>query len=293
MGLLVGDALGVPYEFHAAAALPPAAELEMTPPSSFRRAHAGTPPGTFSDDGAQALCLLSSLLDRGALDLGDFARRLVAWLDEGYLAVDARIFDVGIQSRVAIESVKRGTSPQRSGGTNERSNGNGSLMRLLPLSLWHRGSDEALARDAAAQSSVTHAHPRSQACCVLYSLWARRLLEGTPEAWADAVRAARPFVDAHELEEAILPAFSKPMRGTGYVVDSLRAAVGLNQLGSYEAVVKAAIALGDDTDTTACIAGGIAGIRFGVEGIPERWREALRGRELYEPLLARLLDAAP
>ena len=87
LGLLVGDALGVPYEFTAPEELPPMASLEMTPPSDFRRAHRSVPPGTWSDDGAQALCLLASLLDKGHLDLDDFAARLLAWYERGAFAV--------------------------------------------------------------------------------------------------------------------------------------------------------------------------------------------------------------
>jgi ADP-ribosylglycohydrolase len=292
VGLLVGDALGVPYEFHPAAEIPPIDQIDLSPPASFRRAHEGVPVGTWSDDGAQALCLLASLLDDGALDFEGFARRLVAWLSQGALAVDGRVFDCGIQTRRALFAIQRGAPARTVGGAAEGDNGNGSLMRVLPLALWHRGSDEQLASDAALQSQVTHAHPRSQACCALYVLWARRILEGRAEAWTEAVAAARKFVDRRELDQVILARFRAPPRGSGYVVDTLHAAVALNEAGSYEDVVKRAIALGGDTDTTACVAGGIAGVRLGLSAIPQRWRTALRGHELYAPLLERLLAQA-
>ncbi len=80
--------------------------------------------------------------------------------------------------------------------------------------------------------------------------------------------------------------------GSGYIVDALRSARMVQAAGGYEDVVRAAIRLGNDTDTTACIAGGIAGVRDGLQGIPARWREALRGRALFEPLLARLMERA-
>src|SRR3954469_20286014 len=67
VGLLVGDALGVPYEFHGPDSIPAVQQIEMAPPENYDRAHPGTPPGTWSDDGAQALALLASLLDRGRL----------------------------------------------------------------------------------------------------------------------------------------------------------------------------------------------------------------------------------
>ena len=161
-GLLVGDALGVPYEFHAPEALPPRADLEMVPPAGFRRAHASVPPGTWSDDGAQALCLLASLLERRRFVPEDFARRLVAWRREGYMAVDGRVFDVGIQTDAVLAKLAAGVPPSEAAPRDERSNGNGSLMRVLPLALWHRGGDAELVRDAHAQSRVTHAHVRSE-----------------------------------------------------------------------------------------------------------------------------------
>jgi ADP-ribosylglycohydrolase len=257
LGLLVGDALGVPYEFHRADQLPPREQLELEPPPGFRRAHPGTPPGTWSDDGAQALCLLDSLLARGAFDAGDFARRLV----------------------------------NRAG---ERENGNGALMRVLPLALWHTGSDAALVADAHAQSRVTHGHARSQVACALYCLWARRTLDGAPDAWREAVATLRGLYDhdtAHrrELDDVIRPDDAPRGRGSGYVVDCLHSARASTEAGGYEDVVRAAIALGDDTDTTACVAGGIAGLRDGVDAIPARWRDHLRGRELYAPLLESLV----
>ena len=98
IGLLIGDALGVPYEFHRPGDLPPRDQIEMKPPRDFRRSHAGVPAGTWSDDGAQALCLLASLLDCDRFDPDDFGGRLVRWFKDGYLAVDGEVFDVGITS---------------------------------------------------------------------------------------------------------------------------------------------------------------------------------------------------
>ena len=299
-GLLVGDALGVPYEFHPARAIPPLPEIEMTPPPGFRRAHATVPPGTWSDDGAQALVLLESLLRMGRLDVTDLADGLLHWRDEGRYAVDGRVFDIGIQTTTALDRFRRGTPADRAGSTESTGNGNGSLMRVLPLALWHRGSDAELAADAMAQSLPTHGHVRSHACCALYCLWARRICDGMPpgSAWGDARHTfevlyplghpAREEVEAHVFPRGAV----YRIRGGGYVVESLRAAVHLCAHDvplDYEQIVKAAIALGDDTDTTACIAGGIAGLAVGEGGIPDRWRRALRGHDLVEPLLDALV----
>jgi ADP-ribosyl-[dinitrogen reductase] hydrolase len=295
-GLLIGDALGVPYEFHPPGQLPPLEQLEFEPPPGFPRAHAGIPPGTWSDDGAQANCLLASLLDRGQVDVEDLGRRLVSWYERGYMAVDHHVFDVGIQTRNALAEFRSGTPWHLSGPRGERDNGNGALMRVLPLALWHTGTDEALVADAMRQSLVTHGHLRSQVCCALYCLWARRTLKGGARPWDEAVAVFHrlfPLGTAvrEELETYVRPHSPEAGQGSGYVVDCLLSARDCLRAGAtYEQVVKAAVALGHDTDTTAAVAGGIAGIREGVEAIPGRWRAALRGRDAVEPLVTALLE---
>ncbi len=293
-GLLIGDALGVPYEFHSAAEIPPASAIAFTPPPGFRRSHASVLPGTWSDDGALALVLLQSLLTCERLDLDDLAERMVDWYTTGYMAVDQRVFDVGIQTQQAIRRLQQGVDPAVAGATDEWSNGNGSLMRVLPLALWHRSSDADLVQDAHRQSLLTHGHLRSQVCCALYCLWARYTLLGTPMAWQQAVSRLKTIYGHDspayaELIDAIQPEHLLPGQGTGYVVDTLRSARWVMQAPSYEQVVKAAIQLGNDTDTTACVAGGIAGVQYGLSGIPQAWLNDLRGQELVQDLLHRLL----
>ncbi|MEL6615235.1 MAG: ADP-ribosylglycohydrolase family protein [Bacteroidota bacterium] len=293
-GLLIGDALGVPYEFHPPEALPPLSAIEFDPPDAFARAHDEVPPGTWSDDGAQALALLASLIEQDGLDLDDLGQRLVAWKTSGYMAVDKKVFDIGIQTQEALKAIEIGVPPAAAGPRHELANGNGSLMRVLPLALWHVGSDADLVRDARAQSRVTHGHPRAQLCCALYCLWARNLLDGTGD-WPEAVSTLGALLDpaspdTYELE--LILTYGK-RGGTGYVVDCLHSARLALKHDTYEDVVKAAVAIGHDTDTTACVAGGLAGLRTGIEGIPSHWREALRGREIAEPLLARLLAREP
>jgi ADP-ribosyl-[dinitrogen reductase] hydrolase len=294
VGLLVGDALGVPYEFHPPDEIPPPDQIEMQPPPGFRRAHAGVPPGTWSDDGAHALCLLASLLHCGRLDPEDLMRRITNWYELGYLAVDGKVFDVGIQTSQALRNFQLGRPALECGPAGERDNGNGSLMRVLPLALWHRGSDVELIADARTQSRITHGHVRSQLCCALYCMWARSILEDHETPWASAVATVRAHcgpdaTERAELEQHIRPD-DEPMSGTGsgYVVDCLRSAVMVQREANYEAVVRAAIGLGNDTDTTACVAGGIAGLRWGLDAIPTRWSARLRGTELFDELLDRL-----
>ena len=297
LGLLVGDALGVPYEFHAPADIPPPLQIEMTPPPGFARTYPSVPPGTWSDDGAQALCLLLSLLECGRFDADDFGQRLLRWRNSGYLAVGGDVFDIGITTNQALSAIQSGTPALRAGPTGQYDNGNGSLMRVLPLALWHSGSDAELVQDAHAQSRVTHGHLRSQVCCALYCLWARRILDGVPSPWPDAVLTLRAlYADrpaaTEELEGFVRPDDLSPGTGSGYVVDSLRSArwIIAQHGGNYVEAVRAAIALGQDTDTTACITGGIAGLLCGSDGIPKRWRDSLRGMEMVRPLRDGLLQ---
>ena len=293
-GLLVGDALGVPYEFHLPGAIPLAEGIEFDPPAGFHRSHPGVPPGTWSDDGAHALCLLASLLHCNRVDPEDLMRRLSNWYTAGYMAVDGVVFDVGIQTSRALAAFRAGSPAVEAGPRATGDNGNGSLMRVLPLALWHRGTDAELVADAQLQSRVTHGHARAQVCCALYCLWARRTLDGESGPWTAAVSALRDnYADGSpeqaELEFHIRPDDEPSGEGGGYVVDCLRSARRVLQEPDYASVVRAAIRLGHDTDTTACVAGGIAGIRDGIEGIPRRWRDALREPELFLPLLDRLL----
>lgn len=294
-GLLVGDAVGVPYEFHAPHELPPRTKLDMVPPPDFARAHTRIPPGTWSDDGAQALALLASLLTHRALHLEDFAQRLLDWYQHGDYAVDHDVFDVGIQTRQALDALARGIPPTQSGPNHERANGNGSLMRVLPLALWHTGPDADLVHAAHGQSLVTHGHLRAQVCCALYCLWARRLLEETPDPWQNAVATLRALYGPQsparlELDTHLRPDDPPAGHGSGYVVDCLNSARLALEADTYEAVIQTAIALGNDTDTTACVAGGLAGLREGVRAIPARWLDALRGKDIVKPLLEKLLN---
>lgn len=247
---------------------------------------------------AQALCLLASLVACDRLDIEDLGRRLLAWYQEGYLAVDGRVFDVGVQTAYAIRRLGRGFhATHAAAAADEKANGNGSLMRVLPLALWHQGDDAELVNDAHRQSLVTHGHLRAQVCCALYCLWARRTLEQAADPWAAAVasiravygRAANGTAMLGELEFHVRPDDPSAGQGGGYVVDCLRSARWAVARGNYPRAIKAAISLGRDTDTTACVAGGIAGVRDGVLGIPKRWRQGIRGCELADPLVAALV----
>jgi len=289
LGLLVGDACGVPYEFRDPRDLPPFEQLEMRPPEHFARSYAHVKLGTWSDDGAQALCLYASMRECGMYHAQDYAARLIKWHDRGYMAVDHYVFDIGNQTSTAIGRLKQGAPTRYSGLGGERNNGNGALMRCLPLALLHQGNDVALVYEAQAQARLTHAHVRSQVCCALYCLWARREMEQHTSPWESAVATIRSIYRRdppalQELDENIRPERPPSGKGTGYVLDSLHSARWACLGQDYETIVKRAISLGNDTDTTACIAGGIAGLRHGAGRIPTRWLEQLRGTETLTEL---------
>ena len=303
-GLLVGDALGVPYEFYEAKELPVYEKIEMTPPAGFQKTYPKIAAGTWSDDGAQALCLMDSLLKHGKFSLKAYSDALLAWYEEGFWAVGGVVFDVGVQTADALNAYKRGIPATDCGLMNPEGKGNGALMRVLPLALWHfvqGGTDlekrnRELVRDAHSQCQITHGHLCNQVCCALYCLAAQGLLEGKEarEAIQEGVCALRSIYREQpeyerELEWSIRPDIPWEGRGTGYVVDCLRSAfMILEQASDYEDAIKRAVLLGNDTDTTACVTGGLAGIRYGLRKIPERWLNALKEREKVEDLLAQL-----
>lgn len=278
-GHLVGDALGVPYEFTPADVLPSIIEWR-----GFGT-H-GQPPGTWSDDGALMLCLLASLADKGCFDPEDVGRRFLAWLDSGYMAAGGVVFDCGGTVRKAIERLRRGAEPLDAGPKDEWSNGNGSLMRILPLSLWASRLPLEKQIDLSHKGSmITHGHLRSQVCCAVYSVVARLILKGShrkelmrealdliQEVYAKDERWGESYL--RELEE--LRTYTL-RTGSGYVVDCLLSSMdALSSASSFEEAVIRAIRYGNDTDTTAAVTGGLAGLVFGLEGIPHNWISGLR-----------------
>jgi ADP-ribosylglycohydrolase len=297
-GHLLGDAAGVPYEFKPASALAPWTDaIDMAPPRDFPRAH-GVPVGTWSDDGALMLCLLESLVEAGAFDPVDQMCRAVRWLTEGHLAVDHHVFDVGNTTSVALRRGARlldeGQSPVQAGERHEHSQGNGSLMRILPLALWHRGTPDELVERAMIQSCLTHAHPTCRICCAIYCLWARNILDGVDgpfeAAFADVEALHGGSPDFRPVFETLRDWSTRRPGGSGYVVDTLLSAKWAVETGrDFKDVVKRSILLGNDTDTTAAVAGGIAGLQAGAAGLPADWLGLLRGKEWVDPLVAGLV----
>ena len=300
LGHLAGDALGVPVQFK------PRSDRRADPVDGMRGYGTDNqPPGTWSDDGSLTLCTAEALLD--GFDLQRVADNFVRWLDQGYWTPFGRAFDIGHTTRHAIKQLRRGVPPLEAGGTREQDNGNGSLMRILPLALrWPSLPVSELLTRAHALSCLTHAHPRSQLACGFYTVLATRLLAGeTPvsgyQQTIDLVLSTyqQPPFDSE------LPHFQRvfsgeiatvpedEINGDGYVVHTLEASLWcLLRVEIYREVVLTAVNLGEDTDSTAAVAGGLAGIVWGLDNIPAAWVDGLARIRDIRALAARLAAAS-
>lgn len=303
MGLCVGDALGVPVEFISREV------LKANPVTGMRGFGTHNQPiGTWSDDTSMTLCLVDSLA--GGLDYKDIMTKFQLWLTEGAYTPHGEVFDVGISTRQAIKRFMIGTEPLKCGGVGERDNGNGSLMRILPLLFYIQslyGTDFEEVDEAFSiihdVSALTHAHKRSKIACGIYISVASMLIDKMdlknavelgiykageyykqkPEFKDELSRFSRLFdEDFQKLDE-------RKIKSSGYVVDTLEAAIWcLLNSKSYKECVLMAVNLGEDTDTVAAVAGGLAGLYYGYENIPEKWINQIVKREYIEELSNRL-----
>lgn len=261
-GLAVGDALGVPAEFKTRGSF---AIKDMVGYGTHHQ-----PAGTWSDDTSMTLATCDAIKKAGNVDIAVIREAFCDWLFHGKYAVGHIVFDCGNTTGQAL---------QRGHGFDDiRSNGNGSLMRILPLAFTN--SDE---RTIEAVSSITHAHAISVRACQIYVRCARRLLAGEDLAMIlKDMEEAEPFHRLSQLEELR----ESDIRSSGYVVDTLEAALwSLVHSNSYAEAVLKVVNLGDDTDTVGAVAGGLAGIIYGFEGIPKEWLNRLRGKEIIESSL--------
>lgn len=171
LGLAIGDALGVPVEFQSRESLKNNPVVGMRAYGSHRQ-----PLGTWSDDSSLAFCLAESLTE--GYDLRDLSNRFVNWYNYNYWTPHGHVFDIGITTSRAIHQLELGIEPTKAGGRDESSNGNGSLMRILPLLFFiHNKPIEerfAIIKDV---SSLTHGHIRSVIACFYYLEFARLLLQ--------------------------------------------------------------------------------------------------------------------
>jgi ADP-ribosylglycohydrolase/O-acetyl-ADP-ribose deacetylase (regulator of RNase III) len=286
-GSLAGDALGVPVEFQNRAA------VQGNPVTGMRGY--GThhqPAGTWSDDSSMLLCTAESLLAH-EFSPEDLAQRFLRWDRENYWTPHGVVFDMGVATSQAIRRFAVGTPALECGGRDLYDNGNGSLMRILPVCLRFAAADnDSFVSFIEAASSITHGHRRSLMACVMLGFVVRRLLRG--ETPVTAVAGAHgEFAAIYEQrwpEE--LPAFRNVLSpclagfpeheisSGGYVIETLEASLWcLLTTDSFSDCVLKAVNLGGDTDTTGCVAGGLAGVCYGVDSIPPEWIATLARRE--------------
>lgn len=251
-GAAVGDALGVPYEFKA--------RDSFTCAGMVGHGTHDQPAGTWSDDTALLLATCDSVKRRGRVDVTDMLDRFRSWFDHGAYTPDGTVFDVGLTTST---SLYRGY-----GAVEEWSNGNGSLMRIAPLAFCDASDVEVRA-----VSAITHAHRTSTEACVEFVHMLRR--------------AADEPLDLRESMGSIFGDVPREeVRSGGFVRDTLQASLWcFANTDNYVDCVLTAVNLGSDTDTTACVAGALAGTAYGVDAIPEDWREALRGADVLEGVL--------
>lgn len=284
-GLAVGDALGVPVEFYSRSSLKENPVSEMIGYGTHYQ-----PLGTWSDDSSLAFCLAESLCK--GFDLFDIARNFVKWYSTELWTPHEQVFDIGIATRNAIHNIAKGHQPELCGGFEEKDNGNGSLMRILPLVFYLQNEKdiEIIYKTVKDVSSITHAHFRSVFACFIYVVYCLEILKGKDkiEAYKEMQNILSNFLENKNFNPIEIQLFDRVLKNdistfpeenihsSGYVLDSLQASLWcfLNS-DSYEETVLKAVNLGEDTDTTGAIAGGLAGIYYGIENIPKKWIENL------------------
>lgn len=317
-GVAVGDALGFPAQFE------PRSERKKRPVvdmGQYRdekgqiRAWREGLTGLWSDDTSLTLCLAESLL--GGFDLKDQAEKFVAWLDQGYLSARDRAFDVGMQTNESLAKVRTILKSGRydeledlAADADEQSNGNGSLMRILPLLMFIKGWDSKHLFDLVRKASaLTHPHIRSTLCCFLYLRMAEHIIAPTDKftSFEQARKDTLELMDSlncadteykalHRLLHADLGKLpEEEIDSGGYVVSSLEASIWcLLTTDSFRDAVLKAVNLGDDTDTTGAITGGLAALLYGEDSIPVDWINQLKKPEFFEDLISRYENyAAP
>jgi ADP-ribosyl-[dinitrogen reductase] hydrolase len=283
IGLTVGDALGVPVEFSDRVRLQKNPVRGMR---SFGVHH--QPAGTWSDDSSLAFCLAESLAEKG-IDYPDQAQRFIAWKYAGKWTPHGRVFDIGNATGEAITRLQNGIPPLEAGPDDDRACGNGSLMRILPLAIYLATAtpQERMLRSCEA-SRLTHGHPRCQCSCAFYVEVAAALVRGESleQGIAQATELVQPIIQKQHPREvetfakifsptlAALP--ENEISGSGYVIHCLEASLWCAlRAKTYSEGVLAAVNLGDDTDTTGAVTGGLLGLRFGLAGIPSEWQVQL------------------
>lgn len=268
-GVAIGDALGSPVQFKIRDTFPYVKEMLYC--DSFHKKA-----GTWTDDTSLTLALCDSIRKKKTINTKDILKRFRKWLNWGKYTQDGKPFDIGKTCYCAIKSGK--------GLDDFNSNGNGSLMRIIPLAFVENITDQKIVE----VSAITHAHTIACEACKIYIHIARDLIND--KSISEAVKRNSPksysiFTSLNSLETRQ----REEIKSTGYVVDSLEAALwSLLKTNSFRDAVETAVNLGGDADTIGAVTGGLAGIIYGIEGIPKEWMEALRRKKIIEKYLFNL-----
>ena len=294
LGLAVGDALGTTLGFRAPGTFEPIHDMVGDGPF-------GLGPGQWTDDTSMALCLAESLVVCSGIDARDQMERYLRWHREGYLSSTGRCFDIGNTCRQALERFERTGDPV-AGSTDPSSAGNGSIMRLAPIALRWADDLPTAVEMAERSSATTHGADEAVDACRLLAAYLVSALQGVSK--GDLLTADRGPVKALLETTSLAPRIADishgsftdkqppDIRGTGYVVESLEAALwAFSESDSFEDGALKAVNLGDDADTTGAVYGQLAGAFYGVQGIRERRLEKLAMREKIEGLAMGLMEA--
>ena len=293
-GVAVGDALGVPHEFSRPEDLRENPVTDMVGYGTYN-----LPPGTWSDDSSLTFCLAESLCS--GFNTDHMGELFVKWYYQDYWTATGEVFDIGIGTRNALYKIKNGTKAELAGGQDEKDNGNGSLMRILPLvfAIKHLPIEERFERTRQV-SAITHGHIRAVMACFYYLEFAKQLIEGRSkfDIYNDLQTTLPSFfikagIDSTEiayfdrlLQNNITDLQLSEIRSGGYVIETIEACIWcLLTTENYKDAVLKAINLGHDTDTTAAVTGGLAGLLYGFDGIPMEWVEKLARKVDIEGLV--------
>lgn len=289
-GHAVGDALGVPVEFRNREYLDRNPVTDMIGFGTYN-----LPAGCWSDDTSMSLCALESL-SKGTLDFDDIMKNFCKWCYHGEFTPEGFVFDIGNTCNYAIDNYAYGKMSANSCGLSDiRSNGNGSLMRIHPFVLYavcNSINNSDFTRLIIQASSLTHAHFISIDGCVIYAYVLKELLK-TPSKESvyralNAVSCDDVYYPPNKYYTRLLcndiSKFDRSeIKSSGYVVDSLEAAIWcLLTTNSYDECVLKAVNLGEDTDTVAAIAGGLAGALYGFDAINKTWIDTLKKKDYID-----------
>lgn len=288
MGFIVGDAMGVPVEFKSRKEL-----LEKPVTKMIGNGTYNQPEGTWSDDTSMLIATIDSINAKNKIDVYDIALKFAAFKNHAQYTPYREVFDIGRTCAEAIDKFEENHDDPTTCGLNDTySNGNGSLMRILPIAYYalaKKLKDFEVLELVRKISSITHAHDISVMGCYIYTRYAMFLLTGKDKLSAysmtkciDYTMFSEEAQKAYErlLKNDISKLKIKDIKSSGYVVDSLEACIWvLLQSENYKEAIIGAINLGEDTDTIGALTGGLAGIVYGIDFIPEEWKSKIARKE--------------